>query len=439
MTYEEAIQKINSLLRFGIKPGLERIREILNRLSNPQDKLRFIHIAGTNGKGTSCALISSTLTACGYKTGLYTSPYIMNFRERFCIDGVMISKDEAASLTERVAAAADQMQNEGYEITEFEFITALAFLWFCEQKCDVVVLEVGLGGRFDATNVIKNPLVSLIMSISLDHTAVLGDTVEKIAFEKCGIIKDNRPVVLYGEQPSGVYEVVKKAADEHNSALTVADSSLISLVSTSIKGSVFKYNASGAFGIGGEIEIFLPFIGEHQLKNAAAALTALSILYEQGFDITAEGIKTGFMAAKFFARLELLREHPTVLLDGAHNPGGARALSDAIDKYLGDKRKILIIGMLADKDIETAVSYIAPHFSKAYVLEPDSPRAMPSNELASVVRKYCSDVTPLRDYEEAYSLALGDAGESGAVVICGSLYLAGKMRRIVCEPSDENL
>lgn len=439
MTYDEAIQKINSLLRFGIKPGLERIHELLKRLSNPQNKLKFVHVAGTNGKGTSCTLISNTLTKCGYKTGLYTSPYIMDFRERFCINGEMISKSDVASYTERVANVADQMQNEGFEITEFEFITALAFLWFCEQKCDVVVLEVGLGGRFDATNVIKDPLVSLIMSISLDHTAVLGDTVEKIAFEKCGIIKDNRPVVLYSEQPNSVYEVVEKTANEHNSPLTVADNSLVSLVTTDIKGSIIKYKANGTFGIDGEIEVFLPFIGEHQLKNAAAALSVLKILYEQGFDITAEGIKTGFKTAKFFARLELMRENPTVLLDGVHNPGGAKALSAAIEKYLSNKKKVLVIGMLADKDVETAVSCIAPHFGKAYVLEPDNPRAMPSNELAAVVRKYCGDVKPLADYEQAYSLALDDAGESGAVVICGSLYLAGKMRRIICEKSDKNL
>lgn len=433
MNYSQSLEKVNSLLKFGIRPGLERIGELLNRLGNPQDKLKFVHVAGTNGKGTACTLISNVLTAAGYKTGLYTSPYIMDFRERFRINGEMISKDELSRLTEKVSAVADKMKSENLIITEFEFITALAFLWYFEQKCDIVVLEVGLGGRFDATNIINTPLVSVIMSISLDHTAILGDTVEKIAYEKCGIIKNGGHAVVYANQPNNVIEVIKQSAEENNSYLTIADDSAITPVRTDIKGSEFIYSANGRFGIDGEIGLFIPFIGEHQFRNASTALEALNIIYQQGYKITVDSLKMGFRTAEFYARLELIQENPIVLLDGAHNPGGAAALADSVKKYLSDKKKILIIGMLADKDIETAVSYIAPNFEKAYTLAPDNPRALPSEKLAEIVGKYCTNVNALADYREAYRLAVSDAGENGAVVICGSLFLAGKMRHIIFE------
>lgn len=433
MDYSQSLEKVNSLLKFGIKPGLERIAELLNRLGNPQDKLKFVHVAGTNGKGTACTLISNVLTAAGYKTGLYTSPYIMDFRERFRINGEMISKDELSRLTERVSKAVDEMKQKDLIITEFEFITALAFLWYFEQKCDIVVLEVGLGGRFDATNIINTSIVSVIMSISLDHTAILGDAVEKIAYEKCGIIKPCGRAVVYANQPNGVIPVVESSAKENSATLTIADDSAVKLIKTDIKGSEFIYSANGRFGIDGEIRLFIPFIGEHQLRNASTALEALNILYQKGYKLTADSLRMGFRTAKFYARLELISENPIVLLDGAHNPGGAKALENSIKKYLSGKKKILIMGMLADKDVETAVSYIAPNFDKAYTLSPDNPRALPSEELAEIVGKYCRDVTALSDYRKSYELAVADAGIDGAVVICGSLYLAGKMRHIIFE------
>lgn len=431
MDYLKSIEKVNSLLKFGIRPGLERIRELLTRLGDPQNKLRFIHVAGTNGKGTVCTLISNVLTAAGYRTGLYTSPYIMDFRERFQIDGEMITEEELSRLTERVSAEADEMGRQNIIITEFEFITAMAFLWFLERKCDIVVLEVGLGGRFDATNVISTPLLSVIMSISLDHTAILGDTVEKIAFEKCGIIKTNGQTVVYADQPDGVLDVVRGAAAENNNVLTIADDTAITSINDDIHGSTFLYRTGGAFGVESEIELFIPFIGEHQYRNASVALTSLKLLSQQGYSITSDALRIGLRTARLFARLELLHESPAVLLDGAHNPGGARALAAAVKKYLNGKRKILIIGMLADKDVERAVSYIAPLFDKAYTLAPDNPRALRSEDLADIVGKHCGDVTALEDYSEAYRCALSDAGADGAVVICGSLYLAGKMRHIL--------
>lgn len=296
-----------------------------------------------------------------------------------------------------------------------------------------MVLEVGLGGRFDATNIINTSIVSVIMSISLDHTAILGDTVEKIAYEKCGIIKPYGQAVVYANQPDGVIPVVENSVKDNKASLTIADDSAVKLIKTDIKGSEFIYSAKGRFGIDSEMKLFIPFIGEHQLQNASTALEALNILYKQGYKITAEAIEKGFRTASFFARLELIGENPIVLLDGAHNPGGAKALANAIKAYLSGKKKILIMGMLADKDVETAVSYIAPNFDKAYTLSPDNPRAMSSEELAKVVSKYCQDVTPLEDYRKAYELAISDAEADGAVVICGSLYLAGKMRHIIFE------
>ena len=241
MTYRDAVHKINSLLRFGMKPGLERIQALLDRMGNPQKQLKFVHVAGTNGKGSACALLSSVLREAGYRTGLFTSPYITDFRERFQINGEEIPEETLARILGRLMPMVEEMAERGEVITEFELITALAFQWFYEEKCDVVVLEVGLGGRFDATNVIDTPLAAVIMSISLDHTAILGDTVEQIAFEKCGIVKEGGDVVLYPDQEEGVYGVVAHAVQNHNGRLVLPSPSSVREVSSSIEGTVASY------------------------------------------------------------------------------------------------------------------------------------------------------------------------------------------------------
>ena len=407
MTYRDAVHKINSLLRFGMKPGLERIQALLDRMGNPQKQLKFVHVAGTNGKGSACALLSSVLREAGYRTGLFTSPYITDFRERFQINGEEIPEETA---------------ERGEVITEFELITALAFQWFYEEKCDVVVLEVGLGGRFDATNVIDTPLAAVIMSISLDHTAILGDTVEQIAFEKCGIVKEGGDVVLYPDQEEGVYGVVAHAVQNHNGRLVLPSPSSVREVSSSIEGTVASYR---------DEEYQLPFLGAHQLKNAAAAFAALELLKEKGYRISREAMQAGVAKAYIPARMEVLGRNPLVILDGAHNPGAARVLAQALEKYLPHRKIIGVMGMLKDKDSRSSLRSLASLFQALITASPKNPRALPAAELADRAREYCSQVFAEEDLSKAICLARKLAGEDGAIVICGSLYLAGEIRPLL--------
>lgn len=428
MTYSEAVKKINSLLAFGIKPGLERVSELVRRLGSPDKNLKFVHIAGTNGKGSTCALIANTLTKAGYKTGMFISPYVTEFRERFQIDGKMIPKEELASITEYVCSEAEKMSKEGKTITEFELVFAVGIVWYSRQRCDIVVLETGLGGRFDATNIIDTPLVSVITSISLDHTAVLGDTYEKIAREKCGIIKDGGITVAYGEQPEGVIDVISESAAKRNNRLIIADTNSVRKISSGLFGSKFGFK-NDIINIS---EICMPFIGRHQLKNAATALYTLGVLRGCGYDISDLAIKEGFSTVFFPARLELIKEKPTVLLDGAHNPGGAKALSEAIKENLSGKKKTAIIGMLADKDVNNVLSELLPYFDNAVTVKPNNPRALGASELADIVKSFGVNVLAASDSNDAYNKAMSLTDSNGAIVIFGSLYLASDMRQRLC-------
>ena len=418
MTYEEALGKINNRLRFGVKPGLERIAALLERLGDPQKELKYVHVAGTNGKGTASTLLSSVLRESGYVTGLYTSPYVVDFRERFQIGGEMISKDELVREVELLAPIADEFEARGEEVTEFEFITALAFHWFCARGCDIVVLEVGLGGRFDATNVIAAPEAAVIMSISLDHTAVLGDTLEQIAFEKAGIIKPGGRVVLYPEQGEGVRETVETACRERGAELTVPDLGRVRTLEASLDGTAFE--ADG-------LRLRVPFLGEHQVKNALTALEAVKVLRRRGFGISDGALARGFETAFIPARMEVLSHEPLCLLDGGHNPGCARALRDALERFV-PQRKIAVIGMLADKDSREALRIIGPLFSKIVTVTPDNPRALDAAALAETAREFCPEAVPAQTCGEALAAALKDMGRGDALIVCGSFFLAGEIR-----------
>ncbi len=430
MTYTEAMEKINSLLIFGIKPGLQRIRELIERIGSPDQQLKFVHIAGTNGKGSVSALTANTLKCAGYKTGLFISPYITDFRERFQINGEMISEDELVQAVEKIYPIAEAMKQEQKIITEFEFIFAVALYWYAQQKCDVVVLETGLGGRFDATNIIDTPLVSVITSISLDHTAILGDTYEKIAAEKCGIIKNGGITVAYGEQPGSVMELIRKTAEERNNRFYIADIHSVTPLSSDLHGSDFLFTNS----VFDNIRLHIPFIGEHQLNNAAAALYTISALREKGITINDDAVQKGFATVFFPARLELISEKPIVLLDGAHNPGGAKALSKAIDTYLSGRKKTAVVGMLADKDVEKALSLLIPKFDHIIAAAPDNPRAMEIPSLCEIIHKYQKDnanIEQLPDYHSLPEKIRLTTGPDDAVVVFGSLYLAGSLRPIL--------
>ncbi len=418
MTYQEAIAKIDSRLLFGVKPGLKNITELMHRLGDPQDQLKFVHVAGTNGKGTTCTLTANVLRQAGYRVGLYISPYVLDFRERFQIDGEMIPEEELAEEVERIWPSIEKMDELDQYITEFECITALAFDWFARKKCDIVVLEVGLGGITDATNVIKTPEAAAITSISLDHTAYLGDTLEKITREKAGIIKPQGPVALYPEQAPGVTEQIKAVCREKAAALSIPDMSRIETKAASIFGTDFT--ADG-------LTLHTPFLGAHQVKNAATVLEIIKILRAQGFSISDEALKVGFESAFIPARMEIITQRPLCLLDGGHNPGCAQALRQALEQFV-PQRKVAVMGIMADKDSAKYLGAVGPLFDKLVTVTPNWGRALPAKDLAEKARPFCPNVYAAETCGEAIAAAMKDMTGEDALIVCGSFYLASEIR-----------
>ena len=425
MTYENALEKIHSLLSFGSRPGLDRILSLLDRMGNPQDKLKYIHVAGTNGKGSTCAMLSSVLVASGYKTGLFISPYITDFRERIQIDNEMISKETLANAVEETFPLIEKLQSEGIIITEFEYVNALEFYIHAKEKCDVVVLETGMGGLLDCTNVIKPPLCSVITTIGLDHTAILGDTIEKIAAQKCGIIKSGS-VAVTSEQAENAMIVIEQTAEKLNVPLVKSESVNIEVNSETLEGSEFEYNGR---------KIHINLAGNHQLENAKTALAAIESVRQRGLlNITDDDISVGFSKAVNPARFELLSKNPVVILDGAHNPNGIEALKNAVRNFLDGKKITCVMGMLADKDIDSSIKLLDGVFETVYTVPVDNPRAISSEELAEKCKGYFKNITSFDSAEKAFDGAFEDAEKNGgAVVICGSLYLAGEIRPYILE------
>ena len=415
VTYQEAIDYINGVRYLGSKPGLERITELLRRLGDPQKKLKFVHIAGTNGKGSCAAMTASVLRAAGYRTGLFTSPYLWRFNERMQLNGRPIENDVLAEITARLRVQADAMDDHP---TEFEMMTAAALLWYAEEKCDVAVLEVGLGGRFDATNAIEAPEVSVIMNIGLDHTELLGDTLEQIAFEKAGIIKPGCPCVLY-QQTQGVTEVIRGICAERGAALRIADFSAIRPEFDSLEGQVFTYKNE---------PYAIPLLGAHQLKNAAVVIEAAEVLRSRGWRIEQEALEHGLYAVSWPARFELLREEPPFVLDGGHNVQCAETVADNLRRYFPDRRRVLLLGVLRDKDYEGMLSLLAPEGDAFVCVTPPSPRALPAEELAAALERFGKPVTVCGSIPEGVSEALARAGEDAMVCAVGSLYMAGEIR-----------
>ena len=424
MEYEEAIAKLEAPGNFGSERGLGRIRRLLELLGNPQERLKFVHVAGTNGKGTTCALLASVLKRAGYRTGLYQSPHVCEFRERIQIDGEMIPRGAFCGVAERVLSAADRMKPGGETATAFERFTAAAMVWFSEQNCDVVVLEVGLGGRFDATNAIPDSLVSVITSVSLDHTQILGDTVGKIAYEKCGIIRRGGEVVCCPGEPDEALAVIRSVTSEMNGNLTDAAALGVKAVSADLSGTELAY---------GKLRFRLPFVGLHQVKNAAAALAAIDVLRKKGFAISDAAISEGFSKARLPARQEVLSLSPTVLLDGAHNPEGIAALADTVSRFLQGKDTVAVGGMLADKDVNSSAGKLRGLFSSVFTVAPPSERAMSAGEFAGVLQKAGLDASPKESVGAALDAAFSALKPDGALVVFGSLYLAGEARPLLLE------
>lgn len=427
MTYDEALSYIHSLSKFGSKPGLTRVSRLVSLASNPHKDLKFIHIAGTSGKGSTASFCASILKSAGLKVGLYTSPYIIDFRERFQINGSPIAKNDFCRLCEMLIPFVEKLNREGDIITEFEFNTVLGFLWFKEQKCDIVCLEVGMGGRFDATNLIDAPLVSVITRIGLDHTAFLGNTVSEIAFEKCGIIKKGSKVVCYPNQRSEALSVIEKTAKEQGCALSIPSLSDISDTELSLGGSTFTFEGK---------RYSLKMSGEHQIHNAVTAIYAIGCLSEYGINIPTSAIKTGLSDVTCPARLEVISQNPTVIIDGAHNADKVSALYEHIKSYKG--KIVAICGMLADKDYEGAVSKIAPLCKSIVAVTPQNPRALLAEDMAKTSRVFCSDTSAAGSISEASRLALSKL-EGDDILLCwGSLYIAGEVKRELEQILDGN-
>ena len=411
MNYNESLEYIHSINWTFCKPGLERISALCEALGHPERELRFVHVAGTNGKGSFCCMLESVLRSAGYKTGLYTSPYIKEFGERMRVGGENIPKDTLAEITSYVRPIADAMEDKP---TEFELITAIAFEFFKREGCEVVVLEAGMGGRLDSTNVIRNPLLSVITGIALDHTAFLGDTVEQIAAEKAGIIKDGAPVLLGGED-TRVKSVIEAVARERGSEFNTVDYLKLKNLTSDIYGSKFDF--------GDHTDIKISLAGLYQPKNAAAVLSAIDILRQDGLEISKEAVRTGLAAAKWPARFEVLSKEPLIIFDGAHNPEGITAAVESIKHYFGRERVYLLSGVLRDKDYEYIAAKVAEVASRAFTMTPDNPRALSAAEYAEVLGENGVRAIPYPDIRAAFSAAKAAARADGVPLVClGSLY-----------------
>ena len=415
MDYKEALAYINALEFYGSKPGLSRVGELLEKLGKPQKELKFIHIAGTNGKGSCAAMLASIFKAAGYKTGLFTSPYLYRFNERMQINGKQIEDDVLADIVTRLQPLADAMADHP---TVFEMITAAAMLWYRQEKCDIVVLEVGLGGRFDATNVIDAPECAVIMNIGLDHTEILGGTVEQIAFEKAGILKPGTAAVLF-QQSDAVTRVVRERCEELGIKLRIPDFSQIRSEFDSVYGQSFTYRGES---------YALPLLGSHQLKNAATALEAVEVLRERGWKLEQTDVEHGLYAVHWPGRFELLSEEPLFVVDGGHNPQCAETVRDNLLRYFPDKRRILLLGVLADKDYEGLTAILDEAADEYICISPDSPRALPAKELADWLNRYNKPVACCDSIRDGVSLALDRSDADSVVCAVGSLYSVGEIR-----------
>jgi len=417
MTGQEAVDLIHREAWTGRKPGLGRTLELLEKVGNPHQKLKYVHITGTNGKGSTAAMIASVLAAAGYRTGLSTSPHLWRFHERFQVNGEPIPDEALGRIAEQVIKAGKGMADPA---TEFELMTAVGFLYFLEARCDIVVLEVGLGGRLDSTNVIPTPEAAVITNIGLEHTAELGNTLREIAAEKSGIIKAGGHVVLYS-QSFEVYGTVDHVCHMQHAALAMTVKPEV--LSSGLEGQTFTYRGKGPYSI--------PLLGEHQLYNAATALETLRVLSQKGWEISEEAVAEGLSKTVWPARLELVRRIPDVILDGGHNPQCMEALGRALRELYPGKKLIFLTGVLADKDYPTMMGEILPLAREFYTITPDSDRAMSAVELAAYLEGLGAKAFPCGTTRDGVDRALAAAGPEDVVCACGSLYMIGEVRHLL--------
>lgn len=436
MTKQEAVSYIEDQGWSKTRLGLDRTRTLLAALGDPQKKLKFIHVAGSNGKGSICAMMESILRRAGYRTGLYISPYLQDFCERMQVCGKPIPGLVLGQIAERVKAAAEEMEDHP---SQFELSTAAAMLWFAEEQCEIVVLEVGMGGELDSTNAIDAPEAAVIASIGLEHTEYLGGTLEQIARAKAGIIKPGCACVCYDSGPEAL-GAVEAVCREKNVPLTVADFEKIIPLDRDLGGQRFSWSGR---------EYFLPLLGAHQLRNAAVVLDTVEVLRARGWSVPEESVEQGFALTRWPARFEVLSRTPVLILDGGHNPQCAQALVSALGEYLPGEKCIFLMGVLADKDYGTMLDILAPCAGQLLCLTPDSPRALPGAELAALAREkgipaaaFASETDallallardegiPAESFSSEAGALLAGMEQGRPLVGFGSLYLAGKLRTL---------
>ena len=428
ITYSEAIDYIYDLTKHGIKLGLKNINYLLYLLGEPHKKLKIIHVAGTNGKGSTCSAISSILQSAGYKVGLYTSPHLVDFTERFIINQKSISRKKVSELLERIKPYIEKVANTpSYNHpTFFEVITSMAFLYFFEEQVDFLVLEVGLGGRLDATNVCE-PLISVITHIDYDHMDELGNSLEEIAREKGGIIKPEG-IVISSDQYGEAYNEIKKIAEEKNSLIySVGREIIYQIVKSDIKGVIFDLK-----GIYHEYKnLHTPLLGRHQADNSAAAITAIEALKIRGVNITEKAIRAGLGKVNWTGRLEIIQNNPTLVLDGAHNPNGVKVVRDALKEIFSYHRLILVLAIFADKDYKKMIQIIVPNADLVIAAKTENPRAASPRIIAKEAAQYIDQnkIIVTENIPQAINCALSNSNEDDLICITGSLYTAGEAKR----------
>ena len=416
MNYSEALSYIHSVCWKGSVPGLSRTRELLEKLGNPEQSLKFIHIAGTNGKGSTAAMLASILEEAGYTVGLYTSPFINRFNERMQVNHVCIGDEELAELTEYIRPHADSMADSP---TEFELITALAMEFFKRHRCDIVVLEVGMGGALDSTNVIDTPEVAVIAAMGFDHTRELGSTMTEIASAKAGIIKPDGDVVIYGQNPEAEAVFEKVAAEQH-STLSRPDYSQLIPGDFSLEGQSFSY--------GPWKDLRIPLVGVYQLNNAAVVLTAVEVLRRKGWQLSDDAVRQGLAHTRWPARFEVLHRDPVFIVDGGHNPHGIRATAESLQRIFPGQKFVFVTGVMADKDVEHILGLIVPMARRFYTVTPNNPRSMQAGVLAQRIQAMGADAVPCDTIPQAVQSAMDFAGPDGVVCALGSLYMSGDVR-----------
>ena len=439
MNYEESRAYIRTAeLKKGIVLGLENMRELMRRLGNPQDELKYVHVAGTNGKGSVIAYLYSALSGAGYRVGRYISPAVYSYRERMEVNGEPVSREKFAAYVTRIAEVIDEIVKEGKpHPSVFEIETAAAFLYFQDEKCDLVLMEVGMGGDLDATNIIRTTVLSILVSISMDHMSFLGNTLAQIAEKKAGIIKDGCRVVTARQKPEAMQvierisreqqpeaeTVIRRVCEEQNVPYEVADRDCAKVLEASITGQTFLYK---------DEKYTISLAGAYQKENAVAALRALEILNEQGYPTTLRQRQDGLKRTTWPGRFALLGTKPDFVVDGAHNPAAADMLAASIERYFKGKRIIYIMGMFRDKDYRKVIQKTEKYADTILTIAaPDNPRALTPQELADAVREFHSDVRPFDDIESAVAEAYHLAGKEDVIIAFGSLAFLGDLTEII--------